>query len=173
MNIRYLFVLIIAAASLTLSVSAQKKKPVPAPTKKPVATTSTNALEIKQSAEKVAIQLKNVASFIYTLGGVATGIEDADKEARAGKLSKTAVDKNNQFKQAVIQSIRNLKAGLASLEIEFRTKTPIKPYLAQINGVTDLATSGEDLALAGQFTASGKSLIAVVEKLADTLAAMP
>jgi hypothetical protein len=173
MKVRHLFVLFVATVSLTLSVQAQKKKPAPVPTKKPVAAATTNALEIKQSAEKVSIQLKNVTSFIFTLGGVATGIEDADKEAKAGKLSRAAIDKNAQFKQAVIQSIRNLKAGLAALEIEFRTKASIKPFLAQMNGVTDIATQAEDLALAGQFTNSGKSLIAVVGKLADTLAAMP
>ncbi len=171
MNIRSIVTVVLVVVATALSVSAQKKKPAPAPKKPTVA--ATNALEIKQSAEKVATQLKNVTSFIYTLGGVATGIEDADKEARAGRLSRAGVDKNNQFKQAVIQSIRNLKAGLAALEIEFRTKASIKPYLAQINGVTDLATQAEDLASGGQFTNSGKSLILVVEKLADTLVAMP
>ncbi len=170
MKIKTLFAVFCVVAALTISVSAQKKKPVT--TKKP-AVTVTNTLEIKQSADKVAIQLKNVTNFIYKLGGIATGLEDADKDAKAGKLSRAAVDKNNQFKQAVIQSIRNLKAGLAALEIEFRTKPSIKLYLAQVNGVTDLATQSEDLASAGQFTDSGKSLILVVEKLADTLAAMP
>ncbi len=172
MNMKTLTAIAIVIVSMAFSVSAQKKKPV-TPVKKPVTVAPTNALEIKQNAEKVAIQLKNVTNFIYKLGGIATGLEDADKEAKAGKLSRAAIDKNNEFKQAVVLSIRNLKAGLAALEIEFRTKPSIKPYLAQINGVTDLATQSEDLALGGQFTASGKSLILVVEKLADTLMAMP
>ncbi|MBK7705669.1 MAG: hypothetical protein IPN69_25035 [Acidobacteria bacterium] len=172
MKIKTLFAVLCVVSALTISVSAQRKKTTPTPTKKP-AVTVTNALEIKQSAEKVATQLKNVTSFIYKLGGIATGLEDAEKEARAGKLSKAAVDRNNDFKQAVVISIRNLKAGLAALEIEFRTKNSIKPYLAQINGVTDLATQSEDLASAGQFTNSGRSLILVIEKLADTLVAMP
>jgi hypothetical protein len=173
MKIKTLFAILCVVGAMAISVSAQKRKPAPAPTPKKPPVTTTNALEIKQSAEKVAIQLKNVTNFLYKLGGIATSLEDTDKDAKAGKLSRAAIDKNNDFKQAVVISIRNLKAGLAALEIEFRTKASIKPFLAQINGVTDLATQSEDLALAGQFTNSGKVLIQVVEKLADTLVAMP
>ncbi len=171
--LKFTFLALVALLSFAVSTEAQKKKkPV---TKKPTTTTTvtTNALEIKEGAEKVSIQLKNVASFIYKLGGIATGIEDTDKEAKAGKLSKTALDKNAQFKQAVIQSIRNLRAGLAAMEVEFRTKPALKPYLLQLQGITELSGQSEDLAAAGRFTDSGKVLVTVVEKLADTLAAMP
>ncbi|HNU08716.1 MAG TPA: hypothetical protein PKO33_13190 [Pyrinomonadaceae bacterium] len=172
MNLKSTLAVFGIIAVLAFSASAQRKKTTTTTVKKPAVTT-TNNLEIKQSADKVTVQLKNVTAFIYKLGGIATGLEDADKDAKAGKLSRAAIDRNNEFKSAVVQSIRNLKAGLAALEIEFRTKASIKPYLVQVNGVTDLATQSEDLALAGQFTNSGKSLIQVVEKLADTLAAMP
>ncbi|MEP6903162.1 MAG: hypothetical protein ABJA66_15545 [Actinomycetota bacterium] len=171
--LRFTFLAVIAVLSFAVSAEAQKKKkPV---TKKPTttATVTTNALEIKEGAEKVSIQLKNVTSFIYKLGGIATGIEDTDKEAEAGKLSKSALDKNAQFKQAVIQSIRNLRAGLAAMEVEFRTKPGLKPYLLQLEGITELSGQSEDLATAGRFTDSGKVLVTVIGKLADTLAAMP
>jgi len=166
------FLVFAVVLTFTVSAAAQRKKPT---TKKPTTTTTatTNALEIRQGADKVSVQLKNVSKFIYVLGGVASGFEVADKEAKAGKLSKTVVDKNNQGKQAVITSIRNLKAGLAALEVEFRTKPALKNYLFQIQGITDLTTQAEDLATGGSFTDSGKSLLLVVEKLADTLAAMP
>ena len=94
-------------------------------------------------------------------------------DAKANKLSKAQLDKFTQQKQAVITSIRNLKAGLAALEVEFRTKPAIKAYLLQIQGVTDLGTQSEDLATAGRFADSGRVLVSIVEKLADTLAAMP
>ena len=167
------FLVFAVVLSFAVSAEAQKKKPVTI--KKPAKTTTnaTNALEIRAGAEKVSIQLKNVTTFIYKLGGIATGIEDTDKEARSGKLSKAVLDKNAQFKQAVIQSIRNLKAGLAALEVEFRSKPALKLYLLQIQGVTDLATQSEDLAAEGRLTDSGKVLITVIEKLADTLVAMP
>lgn len=162
--------------SLTLTASAQRNKTTtkkPASTTKKAASAETNALEIKSGAEKVSVQIKNVNRFIYVLGGVARGIEDADKEARAGKLSKAAIDKNNEFKQNVITSIRNLRAGLAALEVEFRTKPALKSYLPQIQGITDLCGQAEDLAMSGKFNDSGKFLLLVIEKLSDTLAAMP
>ena len=158
------------------SAEAQKKKPTTKKTNTTTRTTptlTTNTLEIKDGANKVSIQLKNVSKFIYVLGGVATGFEVADKEARSGKLSRAALDKNNQDKQTVIASIRNLKAGLAALEVEFRTKPSLKNYLFQIQGITDLTTQSEDLATAGRFIDSGRVLLNVVEKLADTLTAMP
>jgi hypothetical protein len=162
---------------LTFAVSTEAQRRKTTTTKKPTTTTTTittnNVLEIKQGADKVSIQIKNVTKFIYILGGVASGFEVVDKEAKAGKLSRAVVDKNNQDKQAVISSIRNLKAGLAALEVEFRTKPSLKNYLFQIQGITDLTTQSEDFATAGRFTDSGKPLLLVIEKLADTLAAMP
>lgn len=160
------------------SADAQRRKTTTRKKTTPTKTTTTptttvNTLEIKQGAEKVSIQVKNVSKFIYILGGVASGFEIADKEAKAGKLSKAALDQKNQEKQAVITSIRNLKAGLAELEVQFRAKPSLKPYLLQIQGITDLTTQSEDLAVAGKFTDSGRVLLVVVEKLADTLTAMP
>jgi hypothetical protein len=158
---------------LSLPVAAQRRKtPVRKTTPTPVSTMP-NLLEIKTSAEKVSTQIKNVTKFIYVLGGVARGIEDIDKDAKAGKISKPTVDKNTQYKQNVIQSIRNLRAGLAALEVEFRTKPGLKPYLVNIQGISEMSGVSEDQALSGQFTQSGKTLLLVVEKLSDTLAAMP
>lgn len=172
-----LVVVLVCLISLSLSVDAQRRKTTPRrttpkATTTPVSTT-TNLLEIKASAEKVSVQIKNVTKFIYVLGGVARGIEDIDKEAKAGKISRAVVDKNTQYKQNVIQSIRNLRTGLAALEVEFRTKPSLKNYLVNIQGITDLSGNAEDQAVTGQFTQSGKTLLLVVEKLSDTLAALP
>lgn len=176
-NLMRLFVLGISCVlCLALTADAQRRKTTRKTTTKQTTTTTTtttNMLEIKTGAEKVSIQIKNVTKFIYLLGGVARGIEDADKEAKAGKLSKLVVDKNTEFKGKVITSIRDLQAGLAALEVEFRTKPGLKPYLLQINGITDLSGQAKDLATSGRFTDSGKVLLLVVEKLSDTLVAMP
>ncbi len=172
------FTFLVLAVLLTFAVSAdaQRKRTTrkTTPTKTTTTTTTTTStLEIRQNAEKVSIQLKNVTTFLYKLGSAASTIEALDNDAKANKLSRTQLDKFTQQKQAVITSIRNLKAGLAALEVEFRTKPAIKLYLLQVQGVTDLATQSEDLATAGRFTDSGRVLVAIVEKLADTLTAMP
>jgi hypothetical protein len=96
-----------------------------------------------------------------------------DKDIAAGKTSRNATDLNNKNKQAVLTSIRNLRAGLVALEIEFRTKPGLKNYLFQIQGISDLSGTAEDQATSGQFTESGKTFLLVIEKLADTLAALP
>src|SRR5690606_28113985 len=128
-----------------------------------------NPAQAKTGAEKVSIQLKNVSKFIYVLGGVARGIEDLDKDPKANRNARA---ENEANKRKVIQTIRNLRAGLATLEVDFRTQTALKRHLRHIQGITDLSSEAEDLALAGRFSDSGKPLLLVVEKLADTLAAM-
>lgn len=169
---QFLVLLMAVVVLFAGSASAQKKKPTTTTTKKP-ATTTTNALEIREGADKVSIQLKNVSKFLYLLGGIAAGLEATDRDAKAGKLTRAQMDKFAQQKQAVIDSIRNLKAGLSALEIDFRTKNSIKPFLIQVQGVTTLAIESEDLATAGRFTDSGRVYLTVIEKLADALTAMP
>ncbi|MDQ3802185.1 MAG: hypothetical protein M3384_22385, partial [Acidobacteriota bacterium] len=140
-------------------------------------TTATNALEIKNGADKVSVQLINVTRFIYLLGGIARNIEDIDKEVRSGGTTSRSggnrVAQNETNKRNVIASIRNLRAGLAALEVEFRTKPALRNYLVNIQGITDLSGNAEDQAVGGQFTESGRTLLQVVERLSDTLAAMP
>lgn len=163
----------VCLSCLTFSAAAQKRR---AATKKPkpaAATTVSSVTEIKTGAEKVSTQIKNVSKFIYVLGGVARVIEDLDKEIAARKASRSAEDLNRKNKESVITTLNNLRAGLAALEIEFRTKPALRNYLFQIQGISDMSGIAEDQAAAGQFTESGKTLLMVVEKLSDTLAALP
>ena len=125
--------------------------------------------QLKEGSEKVAIQIKNVSKFIYVLGGAAQGIEAIDKDPRANQGARNT---NEQNKREVLQAIRNLRAGLIALEVEFRTKAPLKAHLVHIQGIADLSAQSEDLAMAGRYVDSGKPLLIVVEKLSDTLAAM-
>ncbi|MCD9186394.1 MAG: hypothetical protein LUM44_08160 [Pyrinomonadaceae bacterium] len=163
--------LVLAIIGLQSTTYAQRRK---SPARKTTAAKpAPNTFEIKAGAEKVSTQIKNLTKFIYLLGGIARNIEDIDKDSKSGKFSRTAVSQNETNKKNVISSIRNLRAGLAALEVEFRTKPVLKPYLLQIQGVTDISGQAEDLAVAGRFTDSGKTLLLVVEKLSDTLAAMP
>lgn len=162
---------ILVFISLQSTTYAQRRK---SSTKKAIpAKPALNTFEIKAGAEKVSTQIKNLTKFIYLLGGIARNIEDIDKDSKSGKFSRTAVSQNETNKKNVISSIRNLRAGLAALEVEFRTKPALKPYLFQIQGVTDISGQAEDLAASGRFTDSGKTLLLVVEKLSDTLMAMP
>ena len=107
------------------------------------------------------------------MGSVANGIETIDEDARAGKVSREVQDKNTKFKRDVLQSIRNLRAGMIALEVDFRTKPQLQKYILNIQGISDMSGRAEDLATGGEFVESGKMLLLVVEKLSDTLAALP
>ena len=179
-NVQRVTLLCLCLLLLSLTAAAQKRRaprrttPKPAPTAA-TTTAAANAAEIRATSNKVSIQIMNVTKFIYTLGGIARSIEDTDKEVVAirqarrtvDKKLQTVVDKNAQYKQAIIQSIRNLRAGLAALETEFNAKPALRPYVFQIQG------TAEDQANGGQLSESGKTLLLVVEKLSNTLAAMP
>lgn len=168
--------IILCFTCFSVAANAQKKT-----TKKPTTTKKTTAVsasvnnltEIRGGADKVSIQIKNVSKFVYLLGGIAKTIEDLDKEAKTKKISQVSLEANNKNKQAVIQGIQNLRAGLVALEIEFRTKPALKNYNFQLQGISDLAANAEVQASGGQFTESGKTLLFVIEKLSDTLVALP
>ncbi len=168
--------------SLSASADAQKRRTTKKRAANNAARANVNATpaanaaktaEIKDGARKVSDQLKNVTKFTYLLGGIAGGIEQIDKESKTKKLSQSALSLNDENKKKVIRSIRDLRAGLAALEAEFTTKNSLRLYNFQIQGVTDMSGRAEDLALSGQFTESGKMLLAVVEKLSDTLVSLP
>lgn len=137
-------------------------------------TTINNAgADVKKGATNVGIQLKNVSKFVYVLGGVASGIEAIDKDVRAGKASREVANKNAQFKDDVITSIRALRAGLIRLDVEFRANPSLRKYAVNLQNVGPLSARAEDLAVAGRFNDSGKELLLIVENLTDVLVAMP
>ncbi len=153
-----------------IDINAQRRKS----TKTTRANAQTTILaERKKGAEDVAVQIKNVSKFVFVLGGVANGIEQIDKDVKAGIATAEIRRSNNEFKSNVIASVNALRKGLVRLEIDFRTKTGLKPYLPKIKGIIEDSGRAEDLALAGQFNASGKQLLDIIEKLADVLVAMP
>lgn len=149
---------------LSASAAAQRKpvkKPAPKATPKPAA-----SFVIRDESAKVAIQIKNITRFIYVLGGVAKTIEDIDKDTRAS----TAVrNQNNTAKQTVLQSIRNVRAGVVQLENDFHAKPELRPFLIYIQGVSETAGLAEDQAVRGQLNNAGKTLLEVVNRLTDTL----
>jgi hypothetical protein len=166
-SLHFAFVLI---ALLTLATGAFGQR-TRVKTTESIPSSQTN--EVKKAEESVAIQIKNVSKFVFVLGGVARGIEDIDKEIKAGRASQELRTQNQQFKDDVLSSVRALRAGLVKLEVDFRAKPALRKYLPQIQGISDQSATAEDLAYSGQLVACGKELLLIVEKLVDTLVAMP
>jgi hypothetical protein len=160
-------VILFCLLSLSVSAAAQRrsaKKPVPKATPKIV-----TSFVIKDESEKVAIQIKNLTRFIYVLGGIANVIEAVDKDARAGKVSPAGLRQNQANKQTVLQTIRNVRAGVVQLENDFHSRPELRPYIIYIQGVSEMAGVAEDQAVAGQLSTAGKTLLEVVNRLTDTL----
>lgn len=165
-------VLIVVAAAAGIS-AGQKKPPRRTAPKKPPVSQTVPPLDVRAAREKTEVQRDNVLRFIDVLGPIAQGIEDIDAQGKTKPLPPATVDKNTENKKKVVAAIRNVRAGLAMLESEYRTKTSLAKYLPTIKGITDLAADSEDMALAGKFVASKEPLRAALQKLNDTLNLLP
>lgn len=173
-HIQFLALGVISLTFLAGAASAQKKPIKKTPAKQPTVTKPLlPPLEVRAAREKVDTQLVNVNRFVDVLGPIAQGIETLDESNRTKPLQRATADKNETNKMKVIAAIRNLKTGLANLETEFRTKPILRKYLPNIEGITDLATESEDMAIAGKFVASKEPLRNVTRRLTDALAALP
>lgn len=173
---KFLTLAILVLMGMAVTAEAQKRRTTRKPAAKPAATTATTTAaansEIRLAANKVSTQLNNVADFNYRLGSIATGLEDMEASARKTPLKEPTLTRHRNNKQAVVQRIRDLRAGMAALEVEFRTKPNLKKFQFQVGGIADLTGNAEDLAAQGRFTDAGRTLLQVIQKLSDALVAM-
>ena len=140
-------------------------------TAKPEPTSAVSQVKI-DGATKVAEQIKNLTRFLYILGGVARGIEDVDLAAKNNQASPTALQTNEQNKAVVKTSLENVRVGLDQLEIYFRSTPELQGYYVKLVGSASGAANAEAQAAAGHFDQSGRTLLTVVNRLADVLVLM-
>lgn len=161
---------LLCVALLPVTASAQKKRPgkrSPRP-----ATTSTaqrDADAVRVGATQLADQIKNLTRFIYVLGGVAKGIEQADVAIRRKEASAAIIASTEESKAKVRASLRDVRAGLDKLEIDFRSTPTLVAYYYKLAGVADGAAKAEQLGAANQFDQAGRTLLGVVNRLTDVL----
>jgi len=140
-------------------------------TAKPAAPDTAAQVKI-DGATKVGEQIKNLTRFLYILGGVARGIEDVDLAAKNNQASPAALQTNEQNKAVVKTSLENVRVGLDQLEIYFRSTPELQGYYVKLVGSASGAADAEAQAAAGQFDRSGRTLLGVVNRLADVLVLM-
>ena len=130
--------------------------------------------EIRAGRDRIASQIKALTQFLYVFGGVSKGIENAELANRNREDSSVAlsVEQIAQNKAKVRDSIRNVRAGLETLEASFRSNPALQSYYPNLAGVAKLGQTAESLAASGNFDQAGRSLIAAVNKLADSLVAL-
>jgi hypothetical protein len=126
----------------------------------------------KAGATRVADQIKNLTRFLYLLGGVAKGIEAVDEAARRNEASPAVLEQASRNKATVRTSIQSVREGLDALEIHFRATPELQRYYIKLAGVASGAAKAEEQAAANQFDAAGRSLLNVVNRLADVVIEM-
>ena len=125
-----------------------------------------------QGATRVAEQVKNLARFTYLLGGITSSIAAVDEAAKKNEVSQTGVQQNQQTKATVKASFRNFREALDKLEIDFRNAPELQPFYIKLAGVAAGAATAEEQANANQFDAAGRTLLNVINRLADVLVIM-
>lgn len=131
------------------------------------------AAEVKRTgATRVSDQIKVLTKFIYLLGGVAKTLEGVNEAASRNQQQQTAAQQTERTRTVIRNSIRDVRAGLDKLEIDFRATPELQRYYTKLAGVAAGAATAEELAAANQFDRAGRALLDVVNRLADVLVEM-
>jgi hypothetical protein len=166
--------IIVAIACLMLLPTAalgQKKRRTSTARPRPV-TTQTTPDAVRGGATRVADQIKILTKFIYLLGGVAKGLEQADDSIRRNEASPAVIEQTEKSKASVRTSLRDVRVGLDKLELDFRTTPEWNPYYIRLAGAAAGAATAEQQAAANQFDQAGRTLLGVVSRLTDVLLEM-
>ncbi|MEN3333129.1 MAG: hypothetical protein V7641_2494 [Blastocatellia bacterium] len=168
----FIFMLICMLTVLSTNVTSQTRRRS-TPTRRANATkaaTEKSAAEIKAGAAQVAAQIKTLTHFVYLFGGIARGIESVDQAAK--EASATVIAQNERNKTKVRESIRSVREGLDKLESDFRFNPTLQRYYTYLAGAARTGEAAENQAAAGRFDEAGRSLLKIIDQLADALAAM-
>jgi len=134
--------------------------------------TQTTPDAVRGGATRVADQIKILTKFIYLLGGVAKGLEQADDTIRRNEASPAVIEQTQKSKATVRSSLRDVRVGLDKLELDFRTTPEWNPYYIRLAGAAAGAATAEQQAAANQFDQVGRTLLGVVNRLTDVLLEM-
>ena len=167
-----LVLLIALAISPTTALAQTRKRSTASKASSASATAQKTAQARTAGATRVADQIKFLTKFIYLLGGVSSGIAAVDEAARRNEATPALLEKNQQSKITVKQSIQGFRESLDKLEIDFRATPELQPYYIKLAGAASGAATAEEQAGANQFDAAGRSLLSVVNRLTDVLVIM-
>src|SRR5262245_6026536 len=170
-----MFLMAIGAASQARSLARQQKQQPKQQQKRPTRgakPTPTPTPDMRAEAGQVATQIKNVSNFIYIYGKVVNGLEVADEQAKSNLSSPEIQTKNKASRDALIDSINKLRAGLENLANNFQANPRLQVQYLKLSYATEAALNAERLAAAGRYNDAGKFLVTVVERLTDTIMSM-
>jgi hypothetical protein len=151
---------------------AQKRRRSTGRAPRPAANTS--LADTQAGAARVAEQIKNLTRFLYLFGRISNGIETTEQMAaqERGRRTGTGSPQLEKTKSGLLDSIRNVRAGLEDLESYFESTPAVRKYYGNVAGVASAAASAESQASAGQYDQAGRALLGAVNKLSDALLLM-
>ena len=120
----------------------------------------------------MAETVKNLAKFTYLLGGLSSSVAAVDEAAKKNEVSQAGLQNNQDTKAKLKLGFRNFREGLDKLEIDFRNTPELQPFYIKLAGVAAGAATAEEQANANQFDAGGRTLLNVINRLADVLVIM-
>ncbi|HKV36007.1 MAG TPA: hypothetical protein VJP89_16835 [Pyrinomonadaceae bacterium] len=165
-----LLVAVLIAPSAALSQTRRRSSRPKAPT------SQQNAQKVAQvrntGATEVANQIKLMTKFIYLLGGIANGIAAVDDAVKKNQATPQLVQANETNKAVVKKGFQDFREGLDKLETDFRNQPELQPYYIKLAGSAAGAAKAEEQAAANQYDAGGRTLLTVINRLADVLVAM-
>jgi len=137
-----------------------KAKPTPTP-------------DMRAEAAQVAEKIKKVSNFIYVYGKVVNGLQFADEQAKNENQTSAKIQAlNKENKDKLVASVRGVRAEIEGLAKSFEGNPRLQVQYLKLNYAAGAALDAERLAAAGQYDDAGKSLVAVVERLLDTILSM-
>lgn len=160
------------ALFLPFSAASQtRKRP---PRKASTTTTAPRTSEVvRAGAVRVSEQIKALTKFIYLLGGVAKSMEQTEAAIRRKEAPPAVVERFQRDKASLKTSFQTVRQNLDKLEIDFRTSPELNRYYIKLAGVAAGAATAETQAAADQLDQAGRTLLTVVNRLADVLVEMP
>jgi hypothetical protein len=164
----------LGAASQARSIAQQKQQPKqhqkrPTRGAKP---TPTPTPDMRAEASEVAAQIRKVSNFIFIYGKVVNSLEVADEQAKTDQTSPKAQALYKENKDKLVASIYGLRAEVENLAKSFQDNPRLQVQYLKLSYATEAALNAERLAAAGRYNDAGKSLVTVVERLADTIISM-
>jgi len=131
-----------------------------------------NAIEVNTARARVVEQIKTLTRFLYVYGRLSKDLEASEAQARGSGAASEAAVFSNRTRTGLRSSLRNVREGLDQLEIYFRTTPQLQRYYGRVSGVAAGASAAEDQAAANRLDEAGRSLLRVVNQLADLLLEM-
>lgn len=139
----------------------------------PAATARQESAILRDARTRVADQIKTLTRFLYLYGRISNTIETTEDQARrSGTSAAEATALTDKSKAALRGSLRNVREGLDQLEVYFRTTPEVERFYIRLAGVAAGAADAETKLAANQLDQAGRSLLEVVNRLADVLQEM-